>query len=222
MARAVSHGSVIVVDDGSADGSAATAAAAGADVLRTAGRCGKGGALALGFAEALSRGAQRVVTLDGDGQHDPDDIPRLLAASDADPHALVIGSRLADGGAGMERARLNALRVASFFINWQTGWDVGDTQSGFRVYPRAALESVVPRRGGFVLETEMLVRAAAAGFAIREVPLSPGRAASRPSRFRPMRDEDTAVRVHERRLTRGSVTGPRSGRAVGRATARAA
>ena len=76
VARAISHGSVIVVDDGSADGSAAAAAAAGADVLRTAGRCGKGAALVLGFAEALSRGAQRVVTLDGDGQHDPDDIPR--------------------------------------------------------------------------------------------------------------------------------------------------
>jgi flavin-dependent dehydrogenase len=195
VARALSHGSVIVVDDGSADGSAATAAAAGADVLRTAGRCGKGAALALGFSEALARGAQRVVTLDGDGQHDPDDIPRLLAASDADPQALVIGSRLADGGAGMEPARLNALRVATFFINWQTGWDVGDTQSGFRVYPRAALERVVPRRGGFVLETEMLVRAAAAGFAIREVPLSPGRAAPRPSHFRPMRD-GTAVTAY--------------------------
>src|SRR5258708_34266613 len=95
----------------------------------------------------------------------------------------------------MEPARLNALRVATFFINWQTGWDVGDTQSGFRVYPRAALERVVPRRGGFVLETEMLVRAAAAGFAIREGPLSPGRAASRPSHFPPMRD-GTAVTAY--------------------------
>jgi len=195
VARAATHGSVIVVDDGSGDGSATAAAAAGADVLRTAGRRGKGAALALGFAEALSRGAQRVVTLDGDGQHDPDDIPRLLSASDADPRALVIGSRLADGGAGMERARLNALRVATFFINWQTGWDVGDTQSGFRVYPRAVLETVVPRRGGFVLETEMLVRAAAAGYAIHEVSLSPGRDAPRPSRFRPLRD-GTAVTAY--------------------------
>jgi flavin-dependent dehydrogenase/glycosyltransferase involved in cell wall biosynthesis len=193
--RAAAHGTVIVVDDGSADGSAAAAAAAGAHILRTAGRRGKGAALRLGFAEALSRSAQRVVTLDGDGQHDPDDIPRLLAASATDSQALVIGSRLADGGTGMEPARLNALRVASFFINWLTGWDVGDTQSGFRVYPRALLETVVPRRGGFVLETEMLVRAAAAGFAIREVPLSPGRAAPRPSHFRALRD-GTAVTAY--------------------------
>jgi flavin-dependent dehydrogenase/glycosyltransferase involved in cell wall biosynthesis len=193
--RATSHGTVIVVDDGSTDGSAEAAATAGAIVVRSSGRRGKGAVLRVGFAEALSRGAQRVVTLDGDGQHDPDDIPRLLAASAADPRALIIGSRLADDGAGMEPARLNALRVAGFFINWLTGWDVGDTQSGFRVYPRALLEAVDPRRGGFVLETEMLLRAAAAGFAIREVPLSLGRAALRPSYFRPLRD-GTAVTVY--------------------------
>ena len=195
VARALAHGSVMVVDDGSADGSASAAAAAGAHVLRTAGRRGKGAALALGFVEALGLGAQRVVTLDGDGQHDPDDIPRLLAASAAVPRAVIIGSRLADGGASMNPARLQALRVAGFFIDWLTGQDVGDTQSGFRVYPRAVLEAVVPRRGGFALETEMLVRAAAAGFAIREVLLSPGRVASRPSRFRPLRD-GTAVTAY--------------------------
>lgn len=195
VARAASHGTVIVVDDGSADDSARVAAAAGALVFRTEGRRGKGAALRVGFAEALVRGAQRVVTLDGDGQHDPDDIPRLLAAASAFPRSLIVGSRLADGGAGMEPARLNALRVASFFINWLAGQDVGDTQSGFRIYPRALLEAVVPRRGGFVLETEMLLRAAAAGFAIHEVLLSPGRAAGRPSRFRPLRD-GTAVTAY--------------------------
>jgi flavin-dependent dehydrogenase len=186
--RAASHGTVIVVDDGSADGSAEAAAAAGAIVVRSPRRRGKGAALRVGFNEALCRGAQRVITLDGDGQHDPDDIPRLLAVSAADPRALVIGSRLTDDGARMESARLNALRVAGFFINWLTGWDVGDTQSGFRVYPRVLLEAVVPRRGGFVLETEMLLQAAAAGFTIREVSLSPGRAALRPSHFRPLAD----------------------------------
>jgi len=195
VARAASHGAVIVVDDGSADDSAAIAATAGALVLRTAGRRGKGAALRMGFAEALARGAQRVVTLDGDGQHDPDDIPRLLAAASDSPRSLVIGSRLADGGAGMEPARLNALRVAGFFINWLTGLDVGDSQSGFRVYPRALLEATPPRRGGFVLETEMLVQAAAAGFDVHEVPLSPGQVAARPSRFRPLRD-GTAVTAY--------------------------
>ena len=195
VARAVCHGPVLVVDDGSSDDSADAAAAAGAAVLRLACRRGKGGALRAGFVEALSRGAERVLTLDGDGQHDPDDIPLLLAASAALPGTLVIGSRLVDGGASMEPARLNALRVAGFFINWLTGQHVADTQSGFRVYPRKLLEAVPPRRGGFVLESEMLLRAAAAGFAIREVPVTPGLGAGRPSRFRPLSD-GTAVATY--------------------------
>jgi flavin-dependent dehydrogenase len=195
VARAACHGPVLVVDDGSSDDSADAAAAAGAAVLRLACRRGKGGALRAGFVEALSSGAERVLTLDGDGQHNPDDIPQLLAASAALPGTLVIGSRLVDGGASMEPARLNALRVAGFFINWLTGQHVADTQSGFRVYPRKLLEAVTPRRGGFVLESEMLLRAAAAGFAIREVPVTPGLGAGRPSRFRPLRD-GTAVATY--------------------------
>jgi flavin-dependent dehydrogenase len=195
VARAACHGPVLVVDDGSSDGSAEAAAAAGAAVLRFAGRGGKGAALRAGFADALSRGAERVLTLDGDGQHDADDIPRLLAASAAQPGALVIGCRLGDGGVSMEPARRDALRVAGFFINWLTGRHIADTQSGFRVYPRALLETVSPRRGGFVLETELLVRAAQAGFAIREVPVTPGLGAGRPSRFRPLAD-GTAVTTY--------------------------
>ena len=195
VARAACHGPVLVVDDGSSDGSADAAAAAGAAVLRLARRRGKGGALRAGFAEALSRGAERVLTLDGDGQHDPDDIPKLLAASAALPGTLVIGSRLVDGGASMEPARLKAMRVAGFFINWLVGRAVADTQSGFRVYPRKLLETVRPRRGGFVLESEMLLRAAAAGFAIREVPVTLVLEAERPSHFRPFQD-GTAVATY--------------------------
>jgi flavin-dependent dehydrogenase len=195
VARAARHGPVLVVDDGSSDGSADAAVAAGAAVIRLACRRGKGGALRAGFAEALSRGAERVVTLDGDGQHDPDDIPKLLAASAALPGTLVIGSRLADGGASMEPARLKAMRVAGFFINWLVGHAIADTQSGFRVYPRKLLETVRPRRGGFVLESEMLLRAAAAGFAIREVPVTLVLETERPSHFRPFQD-GTAVATY--------------------------
>jgi flavin-dependent dehydrogenase/glycosyltransferase involved in cell wall biosynthesis len=194
VGRAARHGPVLVVDDGSSDGSADAAAAAGAAVLRVASRRGKGEALREGFAEALSRGAERVLTLDGDGQHDPDDIPRLLAASADLPRALVIGGRLADGGASMEPARLDALRVSGFFINWLTGRHVADTQSGFRVYPRALLETVAPSRGGFVFESEMMVLAALAGFAIHEVAVTAGLRGGRPSHFRPLRDGTAVTR----------------------------
>jgi flavin-dependent dehydrogenase/glycosyltransferase involved in cell wall biosynthesis len=195
VARAACHGPVLVIDDGSSDGSARVAAAAGAAVIDMGHRRGKGAALRAGFAEALRRGAERVLTLDGDGQHDPEDIPRLLSASDALPGAIVIGGRLADGGASMEPARLDALRVSGFFINWLTGWPIADTQSGFRVYPRALLEAVAPRRGGFLFESELLVLAGSAGFAIHEVPVTSGLGAGRPSRFRPFLD-GTAVTTY--------------------------
>jgi len=184
------HGAVLVVDDGSSDGSGALAAAAGADVLRLAPRRGKGEALRLGFREALARGVDRAITLDGDGQHDPGDIPRLLHAAAAAPDAIVIGGRLAFTAADevMSCGRLAALRVAGFFINWLTGVPVADTQSGFRVYPAGVLEAVAPRHGGFVLETEMLVRAVQAGWGLREIRIAPVSMGGRRSRFRPGRD----------------------------------
>jgi len=92
--RARLHGPVLVVDDGSTDATAARAAAAGAEVVTLEARRGKGAALRRGFAEARRRGVARVVTLDGDGQHEPDEIPRLLKVATEEPAALVIGGRL--------------------------------------------------------------------------------------------------------------------------------
>jgi 2-polyprenyl-6-methoxyphenol hydroxylase-like FAD-dependent oxidoreductase len=190
--RARLHGPVLVVDDGSSDGSGGKAAAAGAEVVSLPGRRGKGAALRRGFAEGLRRGVHRVLTLDGDGQHDPDEIPRLLKAAVEEPRAVVIGGRLDALAERPDRVipvgRLAALGVAGFFINWLSGVAVADTQSGFRVYPASLLSALTPRRGGFVLETEMLLRAAAQGFALREVPITPIHFEDRRSRFRPARD----------------------------------
>jgi len=190
--RARLHGPVLVVDDGSSDGSGAAAAAAGAEVLSLAGRRGKGEALRRGFAEGLRRGVQRVVTLDGDGQHDPDEIPRLLKAAVEEPRALVVGGRLGGVTEPAERVmpagRVVALRVAGFFINWLSEAAVADTQSGFRVYPASLLSAVTARHGGFVLESELLLRAAAHGFRVLEIAITPIHFEDRRSRFRPARD----------------------------------
>jgi hypothetical protein len=190
--RARLHGPVLVVDDGSTDRSAAVAAGAGAEVVSLGRRRGKGAALRQAFGEARKRGVEWVVTLDGDGQHDPDDIPRLLKAAVEEPGALVIGGRLgrlADAPAKvMPTGRLAALRVAGFFIDWLGGVPVADTQSGFRVYPARLLAAATPRHGGFVLESEMLLRAAALGCRILEVPITPIHFEDRRSRFRPGRD----------------------------------
>ena len=104
--RARLHGPVLVVDDGSTDGTGARARAAGAEVIALGARRGKGAALRCGFAEAARRGAARVVTLDGDGQHEPDEIPRLLKVAVEEPDALVIGGRLA----GSRRRRRGSCR----------------------------------------------------------------------------------------------------------------
>jgi hypothetical protein len=189
VAPARRHGPVLVVDDGSSDASATVAARAGADVVRLPRRQGKGEALRRGFAAAFARDVERVITMDGDGQHDPEEIPRLLAAAAEAPDALVIGGRL--GGPdprAIPAGRLNAMRVAGFFIDWLTGVPLRDTQSGFRVYPVRLLRAVEPRSGGFVFETEMLVRAAAAGWPLVETPVSAVHFAERRSRFRPARD----------------------------------
>jgi hypothetical protein len=88
----------------------------------------------------------------------------------------------------MARGRLNACRVASFFVDWITGARIHDTQSGFRCYPVELFERIRAPRGGFVLETQLLIEGARMRRPIIEVDIRPGRAPGRPSRFRPVAD----------------------------------
>jgi glycosyl transferase family 2 len=187
VAAARAHGPVLVVDDGSRDGGGAAAAAAGAEVVRHPRSLGKAQALLTGVAAARRRGATRIVTLDGDGQHDPGAIPLLLVAAATTERAIVVGNRL-DGRGTLPALRRNAIRVATFFAGWTCGRVMTDSQSGFRVYPLALFDEVRTRRGGFVFETEILLAAAARGWSIIEVgvPALP-RAVAR-SHFRPIRD----------------------------------
>jgi hypothetical protein len=194
VTQARRHAPVIVVDDGSRDGSGDVARAAGAAVVRHARRAGKGAALASGIEAARAAGADLVVTLDGDRQHAADDVPRLLEAARTAPGAIVIGSR-AHALTTLPRERAHAVRIAGFFLSWVTGATTLDTQSGFRVYPLAAYDAIVPRRGGFVWETEILVRAAARGIDVLEVPVRVIPRATRRSRFRPLGD-GTAIAAY--------------------------
>lgn len=182
---------VIVVDDGSADGTAA--ALHGLDVLliRHDANRGKADTLWTGFERALALGAEAIVTLDGDGQHSPDDIPRLLAAHASHPDRIVIGSRLHDRS-NFPARRYYANCFARFWISWAAGYPIADTQTGFRVYPAslfAKLDRGIFRWDGFVFESEVLIRAA--GFGVRSVAVPiPGiyPKLARPSHFRPVMD----------------------------------
>jgi glycosyltransferase involved in cell wall biosynthesis len=166
--RAAGIREVLVVDDGSRDATAALAERAGARVLRHARNRGKGAALWTGFAAARQAGAQAVLTLDADGQHDPAEIPRLLIASRAQPNALVIGARTISRESMPGRSRLGN-HVSTFFLARFTGEPLSDSQSGFRVYPSALLERVVPRARRFDAETELLLAAVTNGHPVLEV-----------------------------------------------------
>lgn len=194
---------VIVIDDGSEDQTVAALDGLALGLIRRPTPGGKAAALAAGFEHALARDADLIVTLDGDGQHDPADIARLVDAALTFPEHLVLGARLRNRG-GQPRIRRFANRFADFWVSWASGQRVPDSQTGFRIYPRRLLETVRPstrRRHGFVFETAMLVDGARAGFPCVAVPIdSVYHDDARPSFFRPGKDVWEITRFISRRI----------------------
>ncbi len=198
---------VVVVDDGSTDATAAQLADLPVTVLRNPRNLGKSASLWKGFEYALGRGARCVVTLDGDGQHRPEDIRRLLATAERYPGSIVIGARLHDKK-NFPARRYYANQCARIGISWAAGYPIADTQSGFRVYPAALLARLGWRevsRKRFVLESEILIAAGRRGVhsvAVQIPGIYPAHA--RPSHFRPIRDiAGIVVMVTGRLLIRG-------------------
>ena len=182
---------VIVVDDGSSDRTLAELEGLPVALLKHAVNQGKASALRTAFAHALGERAPCVVTLDGDGQHDPNNALDLLAAWRRQPDRIVIGSRLHDR-AQFPLARYRANRFACFWISWAAGHPIADSQSGFRVYPAAVMALALA--GGvhgsrFTFESEILIEAADHGHLTLAVAI-PGRYPdhARPSHFRPVVD----------------------------------
>ena len=178
---------VLVVDDGSTDATGQRAAAAGAAVLRHDRNSGKGAALRTGFQELIARGFDAVISLDADGQHVPEQIPRLLAAwrSGAD---LVLGSR-AHRFSEMSPLRRASNRLSSRAISFAAGVRLADVQSGFRLYGRELLLRVPIRGDRFDAESGVVVAAARSGFRIHAVPVELARADGRvTSHYRPVVD----------------------------------
>jgi glycosyltransferase involved in cell wall biosynthesis len=181
---------VVVVDDGSSDDTGARAAEAGAVVLRHPRRGGKGAALATGFAWAVAHGYDAVATLDADGQHAPSELLTLLAAHRQEPAALIVGARaIAREHGPMPALNRFGNRFSTYWLGLFAGQPVGDSQSGFRIYPRGLLVEP-PRTTGFEVETELLLRAARLGLTIRTVTITTiyQPPAERTSHFRPVTD----------------------------------
>jgi glycosyltransferase involved in cell wall biosynthesis len=165
---------VIVIDDGSDDGTADELTGLPVMVLRNRHNLGKGKSLRRGLKQAWQDGAHVVITLDGDGQHEPKEIPSLLDVHRRHPRAIVIGARLHDKH-NIPSARYNANRIANFWISWAAGQPIVDSQSGFRLYPLDVIHEVaLPRSktGGFVFESEILIEAGRSGVGVLSVPVA--------------------------------------------------
>jgi glycosyltransferase involved in cell wall biosynthesis len=129
---------VVVIDDGSTDQTAAAAAAAGAFVVSLPFNLGIGAAVQTGFKFALERGYELAVRLDGDGQHDPAELPKLLAVLDRDEADVVVGSRFAGGEGAQRSSRTRRLGIVFFarLVSLLTRQRVTDTTSGFQALNR--------------------------------------------------------------------------------------
>ena len=177
---------VLVVDDGSADGTAEAAAAAGADVRRLDRNRGKGAALREGIRIALESDPAAVLLLDGDGQHDPADAPAFLAAWDAGAGDLIVGSRMGRPET-IPAARYWTNRIGSRILSWMTGWEIEDSQSGYRLVSAGLLRRMALASRGYAVESEMLIKAAHRGARLAQVPIRTIYEGG-PSHYRPILD----------------------------------
>lgn len=175
----------LVVDDGSEDDTAAVAEAAGATIVRHPQNRGKGVALMTGFDWALEQGYDAVLTLDADGQHDPADIPKFLAACEAGAGDLIIGRR--DFGK-MPFPRSFTNPFGSWLLSLALGARIYDNQSGYRVHSRRLLEALDLTTTGFEFEVEVIIEAVCKRIPIGWVSIRTIYGTGKTSGFHPVKD----------------------------------
>ena len=176
---------VLVVDDGSQDTTIAVAERAGATVVSHVQNQGKGVALMTGFDWALGRGYSAVLTLDGDGQHDPEDIPKFLSAYQTGRWDLIIGRRRFDQ---MPFPRGYTNPFGSWLLSLALGEQIPDNQSGFRLHDRRLLEILDLTTTGFELEVELIAQAVCQGMRIGWVEIRTIYGIDKTSYFHPLKD----------------------------------
>ncbi len=173
-----------VVDDGSTDRTAEEAERAGARVLRLPGNSGKGSALRAGLARVLESDVTHVAFVDADAQHDPEDLPSLLSAA-REGDTFVIGSRMASPDA-IPAYRLRTNEIGGRILSRMTGHEIEDGQSGYRVVAAEVLRRLRLSARGYLIDTELLLKAAPHVPRFCHVPV---RAIyGGPSHYRPFRD----------------------------------
>ncbi len=177
---------VLVVDDGSTDATAEEARRAGARVISHPTNLGKGRALSTAFQDLFGRGFEAVLSLDADGQHLPEEIPKLLAARGGGDLILGVRDHLF-GEMGAVRRLSN--RLSSRAISFVAGQPLSDIQTGFRLYSKELIDTVGFPEARFEAESAVVVRASRRGFRVVTLPVRLGFADGRTtSHYRPLVD----------------------------------
>jgi len=177
---------VLVVDDGSSDDTARLAEAAGAVVIVHKRNLGKGAAIRTGFNHVRGHDFDAVVLLDGDGQHDPNDVPRFIEAAERTGAEVVLGDRMGDV-AKMPALRRWTNRTTSRILSRLARQRISDSQCGFRLLRVDVLADLDLKTANYETESEMLLQAAAAGHRIENLPITTIYNAA-PSHIHPVRD----------------------------------
>jgi glycosyltransferase involved in cell wall biosynthesis len=168
---------ILAVDDGSTDDTPKHLASTGVAILTHTQNAGKGAALISAFAFILEHPEYQrydaLVTIDGDGQHKPEEIPRLLEAYAAQPDSVVVGTREVDRPDIQTRRRVGNI-ISRYFISKACRQPIPDSQSGFRVFSRELMREILPGLGPgrYETETAFLILAARAGHKIAAIPIS--------------------------------------------------
>lgn len=176
---------VLVVDDGSHDGTPDLAAMAGAEVVRHEENKGKGQALITGFDWALERGFNAVLTLDADGQHDPTEIPKFVSAYKDNAGDLIIGKR---NFGQMPFPNRFSNPIGSWLLSKALKQRIYDNQSGYRLHTRKLLESLDLKTSGFELEVEVVIQSVCMGMTICWIPIRTIYGTGKVSYFHPFYD----------------------------------
>lgn len=164
------HCEPIVIDDGSKDNTALAAQASGAKVIRHDKNLGKGAALKTGFSAILDGGYDAVIIMDGDAQHSPGDISKLVAVAEKNPNALVVGNRMGNAP-NMPLTRKLTNKFMSALVSAICRQTIPDSQCGFRLIRKDLLEKLSIESSRFEVESEILIKASAAGVKIISVPI---------------------------------------------------
>jgi len=162
---------VYVIDDGSTDRTAAVAQAAGAIVISQPKNMGKGAALGEGFKRVLKDGFDATLVMDGDGQHQVKDVDKFLARMKDTGSDIIIGNRMADT-ASMPYIRVITNRFMSNLISRISKANIPDSQCGFRLIKKAVLEKIELESSNYETESELIIKAARAGFKIESVQIA--------------------------------------------------